>query len=83
MTRNYKTSYKSGRGLKRFKIAFGPSNPQPDNEIDRLRLEIKKNMAFIRKYPSYPNLCAQRRESNAYCRKRIKELRCANKEVSQ
>ena len=71
MTRKYKTSYKTHRGVKRFGVEF-----TGDTLSDKARLlaNIIKEQKFIETYPNYPTLCDEARIHLGYYERRLAEL---------
>jgi len=72
MTRNYKTSYKTRRGVKRFVVEF----TAPVNTLsDKMRLieDIAKEKKFIETYPNYPTLCDEARIRLGFYERRLEE----------
>jgi hypothetical protein len=67
MTRIYKTSYKTRRGVKRFGIEFTG---------DKLSLieKIENEQKFIETYPNYPTLCDEARIRLDFYERRLAEL---------
>ena len=74
MTRRYKTSYKSPRGLKRFHVVFN-APAQPQNEFERLKLQIQKERQFIERYQNYKQLCREADSRITYYEKRLNEAK--------
>ena len=74
MTRRYKTSWKTSRGVKRFGVSFN-APPAEEDEANRLLRNIENEEKFIEKYhATYHRLCEESKARLKYYRAALKAI---------